>query len=226
MNTHDLPSLGYRQLAAAYTDLETRRSWPGHPLLDTNVSEIVDAVRAKHDPTVRALIERIQVGDHAAGVVTLWALHERLRALVGATIRYDTDRAAMFDDHLTIAWWVLHDADPSERSLGERVLSRTWRRYDRLYRRLSKTEGQEMPDLAGADDPTVERVLARGDLQRVLDAVRASSITQAEWCALLTHRVDGEHGDRPMSPSARRQLVYRTTAKLRHVNPTNDRRAS
>ena len=120
-------SPGTRRLAAQIGSLERRQ-----PTLD----DTIQAIRSGDDRVLHALVVRAQGGESDAAVAAIWALLPRLAAVVINRLPINEWHQGV-DDYITFAYLTIVDVDQGQSPLllGDKIISRTRRRYERLRRK-------------------------------------------------------------------------------------------
>jgi hypothetical protein len=199
-------STGTRRLAAQIRSLRRRQ-----PTLD----DTIHAIRHGNERVLHALVVRAQRGDSDAAVTLIWALLPRLAAVVINRLPIQEWHHGI-DEYLTFVYLTVIDIDTETPPihLGDKIISRTRRRYERAM----ETEpvvlcGPVMlTALAPADNDVEARVLATIDLDEVVRAIQGGLLETTAWNTLLRIRFGGERGtasarERKAASRAQRRLV-------------------
>jgi hypothetical protein len=196
-----IASHGTAQLADAALWLRVR-----YPSLDRNVAHIHQG----DDRQLHQLIVRAQAGDEDAALTAIWALLPRLSAVVIQRHPVHT-WSTTIDDYIALAYLTIADFDTagSTAFLADKIIARTRRRYERASQReRGRPVAVEEPVLEAIGGRTMDiedRVLARLELDGLLQAVRDGLLTPAAWSNLVGLRV-GRSPDRRATDSERTAL--------------------
>lgn len=228
-------------LGAAMRQIAPHRHQPHQPwaadpaLTGRTVADIVTAVGAGDDPTVAALINRTHGHDAFAPVVLLAGMHDHLfrRAYLNA---HGYPTPDVVDEHATLAYLVITDADPTQTGLLARLLGRVTSRYRKRVAADTTTSTRQLGTIPDRDGhpaaivdllpdthPSVETTVeARLELAAVIGlvhhAIADHELPADAWQSFLARRVDGRTpqtiaGD-DMNPSTIRSQIHRTARWL------------
>jgi hypothetical protein len=196
-----ITSHGTTQLAQAARRLRVR-----HPSLDNSVAHI-------HQGDGCQLLQMIvdaQAGDEDAALMAIWALLPRLCAVV--IQRHPVHAwSATIDDYIALSYLTIADVDTAESTafLADKIIARTRRRYERASRqdrdRPVAVDEPVLEAIGGRTMDVEDRVLARLELDGLLQAVRHGLLTPAAWSNLVGLRV-GRSPDRRATDSERTAL--------------------
>ena len=225
-------------LAAAHRQLAHRLDRP-HPgwrqdpvLAHRTIGELVDAVHAGDDPTIRAIIRHTLTGDQDAPVVLLAGLGPHLVQRACWNTHGHLTPAAI-DEHATIAYLVILDADPTQTDLQRRLLGRVTSRYrkhiaaeqahaDRHHPNSTIPDADSLTIFERRVDPTADVdtiVDAALGVDRVLDQVAVAldngDLRPEAWHAFVDRRVYGRTPNeiantQDTNPSTVRSWIHRT----------------
>ena len=228
-------------LGAAVRQVAAHRRQPHQPwaadpaLAGHTVADIVAAVGAGDDPTIAALIDRTHAHDPFAPVVLLAGMHDHLfrRAYLNVHGYPDPD---VVDEHATLAYLVIVDADPTQTRLLARLLGRVTSRYRKRVAADTATSTRQLTsipdhdghpvaivDLLPDNHASVETVVeARLELHAVIglvhDAIADHHLPADAWQSFLARRVDGRTpqtiAGAGMNPSTIRSQIHRTARWL------------
>ena len=203
--THDrtltITSHGTTQLANAARRLRARYPW-----LDRNVAQVHQGDSSQ----LHQLIVQTQAGDEDAALTAIWALLPRLSAVVIQRHPVHT-WSTTIDDYIALTYLTIADVDTagSTAFLADKIIARTRRRYERASQReRGRPVAVDEPVLEAIGGRTLDvedRVLARLELDGLLQAVRDGLLTPAAWRNLIGLRV-GRSPDHPATESERTAL--------------------
>jgi hypothetical protein len=181
------------------------------PTLD----DTVQAIRHGDERVLHALVIRAQRGDSDAAVTLIWALLPRLAAVVINRLPIQEWHHGI-DEYLTLAYLTIVDVDTDRPTilLGDKIIARTRRRYERAMDvdPVVLCEPGILAAIGPADNDVEDRVLATIDLDEVVRAVRNGLLGTTAWNTLLRTRFGGEPGtasvrERKAASRAQRRLV-------------------
>lgn len=195
-----------RRLLGHHVDVVRRR--------DLSFDAAVDAVRAGDEDALAELVRRAQRGDHDGAVAAIWALLPRLSAVIISRLPTHRWQDAV-DDYVTVVYLTILDVDPSESTdhLSDKIIARTRRRVERSWRtgqdRLCRPGTLDV--LAPPQNDVEARVLARTELEALVDAVGNGLIAADAWSTMLRLRFAAAPG----TPTAReRKVASRARSRL------------
>ena len=199
-------SIGTRRLDTEICGMRRRQ-----PTLD----DTIQAIRSGNDRLLHALVGRAQRGDSDAALTAIWALLPRLAAVVISRLPIQEWHGAI-DEYLTFAYLTIVDVDVDKPPffLGDKIISRTRRRYERALEiePVVLCEPGMLAAVGPADDDVEERVLAIIGVEELVRAVRGGLLERHAWDTLLRTRFGSEPGtastrERKTASRARRRLV-------------------
>lgn len=197
-----ITSPGTTHLAQAARGLRAR-----HPSLDKDVADVHHGDNCQ----LHQMIVHAQTGDEDAALTAIWALLPRLCAVV--IQRHPVHAwSTTIDDYIALSYLTIADVNTagSTAFLADKIIARTRRRYERASERERDRpvacDEQLLEALGGCTmDNLEDRVLARLELDGLLQAVRDGLLTPGAWGNLVGLRV-GRSPDRPATDSERTAL--------------------
>lgn len=190
-----------RQLAAHIRAMSSR---------DTSLDDTIAAIRDGNNRLLHQLVVRAQAGDTNAAISAIWALHPRLCAVVIQRQPTRNWRTAI-DDYIALAYLTMDNVDTAESSayLADKIIARTRRRHERATERDEAINCEEwrLEALgAFAVDNVENQVLARLELDELVQAVADGLLTNAAWHNLISLRI-GRSANQPTTDLERSSLM-------------------
>ena len=226
-------SISDRQLLNAASLICTRRRsrpiierWAIEPALNSlDPADVIELIArpklAGSNTALAALIRLGQGGDPDAVVAALAGL--RL-GLWGVVHRRCGHRDDAFDELLAQTTFILARIDPRLDRLYDRILGRARAAVLRLkHHQLVETLCDEFFETelgVGRIDPVGDQVIARLNLDRLVDLAADHRIDHATWAALVATRVGGVRTDQiddPRTPSHLRADTSKLARRLAHL---------
>lgn len=199
-------STGTRRLATEICAMRRRQ-----PALD----DTVQAIRSGNECVLHALVVGAQRGDSDAALTAIWALLPRLAAVVISRLPIQEWHRAI-DEYLTFTYLTIIDVDADKPPflLGDKIISRTRRRYERAleFDPVVLCEPGMLAAVGPANNDVEVRVLAIISVNEVARAVRGGLLEKHAWDTLLRTRFGNEPGtasarERKVASRAQRRLV-------------------
>src|SRR5262245_14075794 len=180
----------------------------------TDVDEQVADIRNGDDQLLLDLVRRIQDGDRDAANLVLWALLPRLCGYIRTRLAVEDWRGAV-DELLALLYLTICDVPSTERpeALAVKLVQRARRRYERFInpRNPEPIECARLEVALPVVNDVERQVLARLELDQLLDAVAYGAFSRRGWAALVATRLDPPHQP-PSGPD--RMAVMRIDRKL------------
>ena len=176
---------------------------------DTSLDGTIAAIRNGNNHLLHQLVVRAQAGDTNAAITAIWALHPRLCAVVIQRQPMREWRTAI-DDYIALAYLTIANVNTAESSayLADKIIARTRRRHERANEdwQVSSCDEWLLESLGALAEENVEtQVLARLELDELVQAVADGLLTNAAWHNLINLRI-GRSPDQPATDRERSSL--------------------